>query len=1347
MTAWFEDFLPELEPRRWNLPSVSQQGFAPQDVFLQAADYGLEVATATSANHPNKNNLRALWKARQGGRPAPVLLVVGYEERGATKLAVCGPAGDEPPVHTGLGLDQVERIASAALSEPNRHAAQRCLFRLLTEIDSELPGLVNSGLLATQELRKGVPAREDWEESRRQARPKLKFRGRPLIESLGFSIDNLSTNTSLLKVGDDRRAVAVLLDEGEAFDAPGARFDGVSPVSHALAVADREHLSWVILTRAAEIRLYAVKTDTGVGRKGRASTFIEANLALLPEELGGYLPLLFSADALADGGTFEQILDRSADFAADVATRLRERVYGRVIPFLARAVATRLSAVPTEDDLSAAYERTLVILFRLLFVAYGEDKDLLPYRTNSRYADHSLKRIARRLSEDAHSESGAQFDPDAIDFWEDVAQLWRAVDKGNKSWGVPPYNGGLFSADPDVSESGTALADLTLTDSEFGPALLALLVDVNEEGAGPVDFRSLSVREFGTIYEGLLEAQLSVAPTDLTVDSKGNFEKARTERDVVVRAGEVYLHNKSGARKSSGSYFTKPFAVEHLLDNSLERSIKDHIARVSVLLDEGDEAAAATAFFDFRCADISMGSGHFLVAAIDRIEARLSDFLALRPIPAVTAELEQLRDASRAALGDLSNSVEVETTSLLRRQVARRCIYGVDRNRISVELARLAIWIHTFVPGLPLSFLDHNLVQGDSLTGVGSIDDALQALTGGDPDAPTLFREQITEFLSRTSAALRRLATTADATLADVKASADAHQEALEKAGTATALFDLIVSHRVGDTHLPVDVDEDTVLNRWRASNAAATASELRSLHLPVAFPEVFLRERPGFDCILGNPPWEKVKVEEHGFWSLRYPGLKSLTQQQRAEEIRNLRIDRPDLEDEFQSELSTVNRVKRLFFSGPYKGMGTGDPDLYKAFCWRFWEACRQGTGTIGVVLPRSALTSSGTQLWRLAVLNSGAFEDATLLLNSRGWAFDDADPRYTMSLTSLRKSQTEDSRVSFRGPFSSYADFQHGVLKERVSVVASDFLTWSDEAAFPALPSADAANLFLKIRSHPRLDATERRRRVRPTRELHASDDKTFFLPIDSDRGWPVYKGESIETFDGDTGAYLARAEPDAVLPYLQKKRVRQQRTKRSAFSEFSAAWAADQTSLPCLRPRITFRDISRSTDTRTVIAALAPPHVFLTHLDPYLLWPGGVDEASEAYLLGVLNSMPLDWYARRWVENHVSYGFLNSLPIPDPEEDDPVRKRVAEIGARLSVPDSRFQEWANRLGVVIGAVEEPERSALTAELDACVAVLYGLNEDDLRNIYTTFHYGADYSQHHGSVLGYFRGMCDER
>jgi hypothetical protein len=255
--AWFDQFLVDREPRQWQGTDSMPASITAGQVFLQEADYGLEVAVGESIRRPSSADMRRAWKARQGGRPSPVLVAVGYPTPTGSQIALCGPAGEEPAVYFDLDQSRVERLAGAALAEPTRHAAQRCLLRLLPEMESDLPGLLNAGLLATHELRHGVPLRADWLAATAASRPSLGKRGRSLIEALGFNVKQLGANTSLLTAGHDRRAVAVFLDEGESFDAPGSRFDAVSPVSHALAVADREGLSWVLLTRASEIRLYA----------------------------------------------------------------------------------------------------------------------------------------------------------------------------------------------------------------------------------------------------------------------------------------------------------------------------------------------------------------------------------------------------------------------------------------------------------------------------------------------------------------------------------------------------------------------------------------------------------------------------------------------------------------------------------------------------------------------------------------------------------------------------------------------------------------------------------------------------------------------------------------------------------------------------------------------------------------------------------------------------------------------------------------------------------------------------------------------------------------------------------
>ena len=242
-----------------------------------------------------------------------------------------------------------------------------------------------------------------------------------------------------------------------------------------------------------------------------------------------------------------------------------------------------------------------------------------------------------------------------------------------------------------------------------------------------------------------------------------------------------------------------------------------------------------------------------------------------------------------------------------------------------------------------------------------------------------------------------------------------------------------------------------------------------------------------------------------------------------------------------------------------------------------------------------------------------------------------------------------------------------------------------------------------------------------------------------------WPVYTGASFNLWEPDTGIYYASVNRLKITEHLQRKRIRQHQRSNSAFSEFAKEWIEDPYTLPCLKPRITFRDVTRSTDPRTVIVALVPGELVSVHKAPYLLLIQGV-ERDESFLLGVLSSMVLDWYARRFVELSLTFAIFRDLPIPTVDLDDNlVAQRVVEIAGRLTAVDDRFTEWAEAVGVPVGSVtDEDTKQDLICELDACVAYLYGLDESDLTVIYETFHEKTDYSDRHRAVLEHFRRIA---
>ncbi len=1323
----------------WTRPDGCPVGFDTRYIASGNSDVGgmaLEIAiTKWSKNEPpTREALTRLHTLRTNKRATPVVLVVEFE---SGEALVFGPNTASAPVGP-LPCEQVQRVLQAALDEPTVIAARNRLAGLVQSIDStSMPGVKNSGLFANHELRVGVPQRTDWDAACTASTPLLPLKGKELIEKLGFRTGQFGAHALLLTgEGPKAEAIAVLLDEREAFDADSPRFT-VSPVAYGLNMAEKQGVPWLIMVRGSQIRLYSSRKDFGVGRKGLAETFFEVDLPQLTTANSGYLQLIFSAKALAEGGTTYEILKSSAQYAVELGERLRDKVYEEIIPDLAVSIADALIENGYEMDaagLDLAYQLTLRVFFRMLFQVYAEDRKLLPYGENTKYDRNAIKTVAKDLAENPEQ----IFDENSTSLWDDLAQVWRVIDSGDKAWGVPAYNGGLFASDSELSEHGAILKDIHITNDVMGPVLKALLLDDSEDGTiGPVDFRSLSVREFGTIYEGLLESSLGLAEVDLTLDDDGTWIPAKKKDEIYAEAGQVYFHNTSGQRKGTGSYFTPSFVVEHLLERSLDPALDSHLAQVAELMKKGDHAGAAEKFFDFRVADLAMGSGHFLTSAIDHIEQKMAAFLAEdgQSIPGVAAELLKLESAAQEALGE--DSVELERSSLLRRQIARRCIYGLDINPIAVELARVSIWIHTFVRGLPMSSLDHNLVCANSLTGIGSVDEALDVLVPGRKGQMTLFDEPIEKALESARTVLVDAALLAEATKDESRAAARAAKKAHKDAEKARLLFDAAVLTRIGRGGLVAAVEPDAIAKLAALPIAQEAISPLKPAHMPALFPEVFLRDNGGFDVLVGNPPWEEIMVEEPKYWLRAQPGLLGMNAADLKAAIVSLRKERPELIAGLESEIEIAASIRKVLLAGPFPGLGTGDVDLYRVFAWRNWQLLRK-SGRFGQVFPRSILSSAGSSKWRETVLVNGS-GTVTTLINTKGWVFPSVTHQYNFVLFDVYKDGNPLKSVNYSGPFIGRSEFENS--KSDTFPIQVDLLRQAATGlSLPQFPDSESVRIFSIIRLAPRLD-NECHPSFRPVVEFHATNDRpTFDAGPQKDGRWPVLGGSGFNLWEPNTGDVYTWAEPKKVIAALQEKRQRQVRLKSSAFYGMDEDWARNPDTLPCRGVRIAFRDIARATDPRTCIVSLIAPETILTNKAPYLLRNGGTSK-DEAYLLGILSSISLDWYSKRYVELGMNLHIFNGLPIPLVDEEDSRRLRIIQISGMLAAVDNRYAAWAKEVGVKVGSVKsDSEKDSLVAELDGLVAHLYGLTRSQVEHVFKTFHRGWNYTPRLEQVLAFY-------
>jgi hypothetical protein len=1037
-------------------------------------------------------------------------------------------------------------------------------------------------------------------------------------------------------------------------------------------------------------------------------------LLTVDEEKVGLLDLIFSAEALAVGGTAEGLLSESKKFASELGVRLRERVYEQVVPPLATEIANQLRTKGHElysKGLQLAYELTLRVLFRLLFQAYAEDRGLLPAGRNEIFDSNSMKHWAEHLLNRDYSIPFG----DSSTIWFDLMKVWDAIDQGNPEMQIPAYNGGLFGSDPDLHPTGSLIRTLSIPDRVMGPALRALVVDeVTEDGVpGAVDFRSLSVREFGTIYEGLLESSLSVADQDLTVDSKGAWVPAKDNDQVLAKANQVYFHSASGERKATGSYYTPSFIVDHLIERSVEPALNDHLAKVKELIDSGDQAAAYKLFFDFRVADLAMGSAHFLVAAIDKIESIMRSFL-VQPgnnIDGVNAELIRLEEAAKKALGkDEAAYAEIERASLLRRQIARRCIYGLDINPLAVELSRLAIWIHTFVPGLPMSSLEHNLVCANSLTGIGSVDEGLNALIPERAKGQsTLFDGIVEHSLSEAKALLEEVANADEADKKQALEAAEAAKQAREAAGKVKMIFDLAVANRNGIISSGAALSEADLEDLYSNERVQEFVATLTPAHMPYLFPEVFLGHKSGFDALVGNPPWKEATIEEPKFWLRIRPGILGLSPAALKSEIASLRVRYPLQYIEFQEQKDKLAILRKALLANPYPGLGTGDIDLYSVFAWKNLDFL-SSTGALGIVFPRSILTTAGSGPWRQSALKVGSL-DLFVLKNKRKWVFEDVGEQYTFALLVL--SAGPQQSIYLQGPASDIEEFKR--LLDHKTVLSEEWVTSVREGlGVPLLSRSEEVVLLNQIGMYPTLSDQG----IRFVREFDATNDKkTFDSGLSSYQpGFaPVLGGKGLNLWRPLTGKNYAWAEISSSDQALLKKLGNQVRNKRSAFYNSSRTVVTSAEDLSVKKPRLVFRDIARASDPRTAIFTVVPAGVYLTNKAPYVLLRTAEPE-DLFYHLGVFASRIFDWQVKRFVELGMNFFILEKLRIPEFDLNSQLHMSISDLARKLITDGGTVDLWSPDPALFERGIELNPQSKDLELLDVLVSKAYGIDSKEL-------------------------------
>ena len=1279
----------------------------------------------------------------------------------------------------------------AGYNEPNEAVTEQELIRPVLELLGWTAYLPQQGSARNEDIPDHLLFEDEWAKARAASRnrPQDRYQDALLIEEskrYGLSLDSRDKDDKIQASSPHGQILRYLRTAENTADDP---------------------IRWGILTNGALWRLYDNRA------RPRASGFFEVEVpAILDDDHQDELRTFFllfrrQAFTLDEGATttfVETALAEGRRYEEQVAQDLSGVVFEDVFPILVTALAEKSGAPLTE-----VRDASLIFLYRLLFVLYAEDRGLLPVN-DARYADYGLRKSVR---DDIARKTAAHgiFSEVATTYYDHLATLFNQIGQGDRSIGLPPYNGRLFS-----SVAAPLLETSKLADSVVAPIVHGLSHTRGSLSNGPgtghaegnprfVNYRDMSVQQLGSIYERLMEQE----PTRES-------------------GGKIAVRPNPYARKDSGSFYTPQELVDLIIDQTLEplaeerlkkfedraRELKSDRRPKTQRRRDLEQLDPAEAVLDLKVLDPAMGSGHFLVSAVDFLSDYISDLLEYVPevpdwlggdyasplVKRITAIREDIVKRATESNWVMDESLLTDQ-AIIRRMVLKRCIYGVDKNPLTVELAKVSLWLHSFTVGAPLSFLDHHLRTGDSLVGI-RIAEAREYLRqlGG------LFASSAITKAETATESMQHIEKMSDADVTEVQESAALFREVEETTSDLRGLLDFVCGLRWRTAGMKskqrkafeaplvetLGLDPDSTLKLLakgpevapadspgarRSARRAFTAmwNESRSiadrevvLHWEAAFPGVWHgwqddRPKGGFDAVIGNPPWDRIKLQEVEWFATREPVLaRAPTAAARRSSIQRLRKQGAPLAAEFDAAKARADDLGRLIReSGHYPLLGGGDINLYSLFVERAMSLVKPD-GFVGLLTPSGIYADYTAAKFFKSVSTTGRLASLFDFENRRPGTelppfFPDVDSRFKFCAITFggEERKFDAAKCAF---------FLHDT--ETIMDPDRSFQLTLDDFA-KVNPNTGTAPVVRTRRSveiirrlyerHPvlvnRSYGYERREwPVRYVRMIDMTNDSNLFrtaaqlesngfYPVEGNR-WklgdelylPLYQGRMIHQFDHRASSVRVNPE-NTHNPYLSEE-VSEAQHADPGFLPLSQYWVPAQNveaDIPRARGyALGFRDIARATDVRTVITSIVPWAGFGNKLPLLLPIDGGLGARGAACLVANLNSFGFDYVTRQKIQGtSLNWYIVEQLPVIARDGYDrffgekTARELVRSHVLRLTFTSNDMAPFARDLGYRGSPFvwDAEERRHLRARLDALYFHLYGLSRDDAGYILGTF------------------------
>ena len=1027
-----------------------------------------------------------------------------------------------------------------------------------------------------------------------------------------------------------------------------------------------------------------------------------------------------------------------------------------------KALGRGFLACPANADLKAAlkynrltpleyYRQLLRVVYRFLFLFVAEDRELLcdpsagdesKNRYTTYYSAARLRRIAERLRGTPHT-----------DLHEGISLVLDKLGTAGCTELAVPALGGLFDPARTPNLAGCRLANADLLE-----AIRSLSVINDGQARRSVDYRNLGAEELGSVYESLLELQ------------------PRFDPDAIAFTLEAASGNE---RKTTGSYYTPTSLITCLLDSALD----------PVLNEAAGKPNPEAAILALKVCDPACGSGHFLIAAAHRIAKKLA---AVR-----TVEDEPAPDAVRHAL----------------RDVIGRCIYGVDINPMAVELCQVALWMEALEPGKPLSFLDHHVQCGNSLLGTtpallakGIPDEAFEPIEGDDKrwcsalkrqnkedrnNQPRMFEDDLKpwEQLGNLPAAMAKLESLIDDTVERIREKERQYAALRTEAAYRTSgrfLADawcaaFVWKKEKDDNLLPMTHARFRKIERHPHDIGPQEFAEVRRLadqyqffHWHLAFPGVFRypakNESPdneltgwcgGFDVVLGNPPWERIKLQEQEWFAAHgRPDIAGArTASIRGKLIQELVTKDPALHRAFLDDRRKAEGESHLVRDssgiddktggrwGQFPLCGRGDVNTYSLFA----ELNRNliaFTGRVGCIVPSGIATDDTTKVFFQDLVETRTLASLLSFFEIR-LIFTATDSRNSFCMLTLCGMLQPVAEAEFVFDARSVEEIFDPV--KRFSLSPDDLsLLNPNTRTCPVFRTSRDAELTKAIYRRVPVLLREGAKDGNPwgvqfMAMLHMANDSGLFrtaADLESE-GWrlnsnifckgdvkylPLYEAKMLHQYDHRWATYDG----------TDSRELTGEEKQNPKFVVLPRYWVPGSEVESHLQHRwnypwlLVWRDITRNTDTRTTIPGLLP-RVGVGHTSPILL--SRTETTEILCLYATLCSIVFDYVTRQKIGGiHLTYGLFNQLPVPPPAEfasrcrwamsqtiAEWIKPRVLEL-VYSSWDLKPFAEDCGYTGEPF-AWNDNRRFKLRCELDAAFFHLYGISEAETVYILDTF------------------------